>query len=62
LAEHIVEVEVVQPMLRKFAGGPSGLAEQPELLTEDDMSHIDFTCHPSEPLNILDDWRPGAWR
>jgi hypothetical protein len=58
LAEHIVQVEVVDPMLRKFAGGISGHAEEPEPLTEDDdMRRIDFACHPSEPLKILDDWR-----
>jgi hypothetical protein len=57
LAERIVEVEVVEPMLRKFAGRPSGRAEEPKPLTEDDdMRRVDFTCHSSEPLKILDDW------
>jgi DNA-directed RNA polymerase subunit RPC12/RpoP len=58
LAERIVQAEVVGPMLRKFAHGTSGQAEEPEPLTEgDDMRRIDFTCHPSEPLKVLDDWR-----
>jgi hypothetical protein len=58
LAEHIVQVEVVDPMLRKFTGGISAQAEDPEPLTEDDdMRRIDFACHPSEPLKLLDDWR-----
>ena len=57
MAEHVVQVEVVDPMLRKFAGGISGQAEPPGSLTEDDdMRRIDFACHPSEPLKILDEW------
>jgi DNA-directed RNA polymerase subunit RPC12/RpoP len=57
LAEHIVQVEVVDPMLRKFTGSISNQAGEPEPLTEDDdMRRIDFACHPSEPLKILDDW------
>jgi DNA-directed RNA polymerase subunit RPC12/RpoP len=57
LAEHIVQVEVVDPMLRKFTGGISNQTGEPESLTEDDdMRRIDFACHPSEPLKILDGW------
>lgn len=57
LAGRIVEVEVVDPMLRKFTGGTPGQAGEAEPLSEDDdMRRLDFACHPSEPLKILDDW------
>lgn len=73
LAQHIAETQVVEPMLRKFAdetargfrsagmtvrSAPRRQADEPEPLAEaDDMTRVDFTCHPSEPLKILDDWR-----
>ena len=76
LARHIAEVEVVEPMLRKFADDiagsfrssgitarstPAGPAEEPEPLTEnDDMIRVDFECHPSEPLKVADDWHLPA--
>ena len=77
-AQRIAEVEVVEPMLKKFAddiertfrsagmttrSAPSSQAEEPDPLTEnDDMSRVDFTCHPSELLKILDDWhQPVHW-
>ena len=61
LAEHIVQVEVVDPMLRKFTGDISGHAGEPGPLTEDDdMRRTNFTCHPLEPLKILDDWDQPA--
>lgn len=32
--------------------------EDPETLTEsNDMQRVDFDCHPSEPIKLLDDWR-----
>jgi hypothetical protein len=65
-------VEVAEPMLEGFAddiartfrsagmttrGAPSSRTDEPEPLTEDDdMIRVDFGCHPSEPLKILDDW------
>jgi hypothetical protein len=31
--------------------------DEPEALTEiDDMTRVDFDCHPSEPVKVLDDW------
>jgi hypothetical protein len=73
LAQKITETEVIEPMLRKFADDiartfrsagmtirstPGRQADEPELLTEaDDMTRVDFECHPSEPLKILDEWR-----
>lgn len=31
--------------------------EEPEPLTEgDDMTRVDFGCHPTEPVKVLDDW------
>jgi hypothetical protein len=72
LAGKIAEAEVVEPMLSKFAddiarsfqragmttrSAPRRQADEPEPLTEaDDMTRVDFACHPSEPLKILDDW------
>ena len=72
VARSLVEVEVVEPMLEKLADDiarsfksagmttrsvPSSRAAEPNPLTEDDdMTRVDFACHPSEPLKILDDW------
>jgi hypothetical protein len=28
----------------------------PELDEPDDMRRVDFTCHPTEPVKVLDDW------
>ncbi len=71
-ARGLVEVEVVEPMLEKFAddiartfksagmttrSASSSRAAEPDPLTEDDdMIRVDFACHQSEPLKILDDW------
>lgn len=31
--------------------------DEPDLLTEvEDMTRVDFTCHPTGPIKILDDW------
>ena len=72
LAQNIVETQVVGPMLKKFtddikrANRPGGMIrvkadyEQPgkldPLTEEDDMRRVEFSCHPSEPLKVLDDW------
>jgi len=70
LAENVMATEVVGPMLRDFtrdigrsSGGiinVSASHDEPEPLdplTEvDDMKRIDFECHPSEPVKVLDDW------
>ena len=62
LARNTVATEVVGPMLKKFAknikagiryDGPEKLDP---LIEVDDMSHVEFACHPSEPLKIYDDW------
>jgi len=68
-ARATVAKKVVGPMLERFGrrmqGGSSGLrievqltpaAEPPELTEDDDMRRIDFPCHPSEPLKVLDAW------
>jgi hypothetical protein len=32
--------------------------EDPEPLTEtDDMKRVDFDCHPTEPVKVLEDWQ-----
>jgi len=28
----------------------------PELEERDDMRRVDFSCHPSEPVKVLDGW------
>ena len=76
LAQNVVENEVVGPMLKKFADDVKGIGQAGGMisvdadyevpgrldpLTEvDDMTRVDFACHPSEPLKILDDWRKAA--
>ncbi len=52
--------DFVVPELKRFER--QGLqveinAPAPETLTEtDDMKRFDFTCHPEEPVKVLDDW------
>ena len=56
LAENIIATEVIGPMVSKLGTyrGPEKL----DPLTEvDDMTRIDFPCHPSEPLKVQGDWR-----
>lgn len=59
LAQNIVATEFIAPMVRKL-----GTYDEPERLdplTEaDDMTRVDFACHPSEPLKVLDDWRKAV--
>lgn len=69
LARNTVATEVVGPMLQDFARdlGRSSRGfkvkakfdppEKMDPLTEvDDMRRVDFECHPSEPIKVLDDW------
>jgi hypothetical protein len=43
-------------MLRIEASKPQ--IEAPEPMSEtDDMVRVDFSCHPSEPVKLLDDWK-----
>jgi hypothetical protein len=57
LAEHIVQVQVVDPMLSKFMGStPNQVGEPEPLIEDDDMRRVNFACHPSEPLKVLDGW------
>jgi hypothetical protein len=55
LAQNIVTREVIAPMVSRL-----GAYEKPgklDPLTEaDDMTLVEFPCHPSEPLKVLDDW------
>ena len=76
LAREITQAEVVEPMLSEFAddlartfrsagmttqSAPRRRLGEPEPLTEsDDMTRVDFACHPSEPLKVVDDWREPA--
>lgn len=38
----------------------TGSRDEPEemdpLVEEDDMRRVDFSCHPAEPVKVLDDW------
>jgi hypothetical protein len=72
LAQNIVETEVVGPMVKKFSndvkkifssGGMINASvsyDKPDkldpLIEADDMRRVEFGCHPSEPLKVLDDW------
>lgn len=33
------------------------IPDPPELTEDDDMRRVEFPCHPTEPLKVLDDWR-----
>ena len=64
--------DLVHPLLKDFKedvergirpGGPVSLKvtlsepKQPQPLTEpEDMRRVDFSCHPTEPVKVLDDW------
>ena len=66
LAQNTVATEVVGPILENFARDAKFKIkyDQPEKLdplTEvDDMMRVDFLCHPSEPLKILENWQQPA--
>ena len=60
---HQLEREIDR--LNRSSGGLIGIevrlerdepAPAPELHEPDDMRRIDFTCHPPEPVKVLDDW------
>jgi hypothetical protein len=34
--------------------------EPSELTEEDDMRRVDFSCHPGEPLKVLEHWTKPA--
>jgi len=62
--------EAVKPMLDDFGKSlerassshvritskPADRAEEPQLSESDDMRRVDFSCHPSEPVKVLDGW------
>jgi hypothetical protein len=66
--------EAVKPELEKFADSISQSSggflqvsaeitepDKPPALTEtDDMLRVDFDCHPSEPVKILDEWNEAV--
>ena len=70
LAKAILMQEVVEPELKKLDDAASRTSggfieirverdepEEPQPLTEaDDMRRVDFTCHSSEPVKVLDAW------
>jgi hypothetical protein len=56
--EAIGRREVVDPLLKKagFDIGGNVSAQPPELKEDDDMTRVDFACHPEEPVKVLDGW------
>lgn len=74
LARATVVQQVVDPMLddftRKLQSSGSGIfkmssshepsPEPPKLSEPDDMRRVDFPCHPTEPIKVLDDWTCSA--
>lgn len=72
LAQNILAVEVVDPMLNKFSQDIQRSfksnsmirstvrydhTERLDPLTEvDDMVRVSFTCHPTEPVKVSEDW------
>ena len=55
-AQNIVATQAIGPLVEKY-----GLRYQPpeklDPLTEvDDMTRVDFECHPGEPVKVLDGW------
>jgi hypothetical protein len=60
LAQNIVELEFIAPMVSKL-GTYQGPRKLDPLTEADDMILIAFSCHPSEPLKILDDWHKQVY-
>jgi hypothetical protein len=55
LAQNIVAREVIGPMVSKI--GHYEAPDDLDPLTEaDDMTLVAFSCHPSEPVKVLDNW------
>jgi hypothetical protein len=62
--------EVIRPEMDKLADAAAstsgdflqvsvevtGPEKAPPLTESDDMRRVDFTCHPGEPVKVLDDW------
>lgn len=76
LAENIFITEVVGPMLKQgpdemgtispgsdglmSAGAHTAPAKRDPLTEVDDMTRVDFGCHPSEPVKLIDTWSKPA--
>lgn len=73
-AEYQVYDTVVRPELDKLADATNGVSggfvdvsierndpQKPPALTEsNDMRRVDFDCHPSEPVKVVDEWKEPA--
>jgi len=69
-ATGVAQEQVVQPMMDDFAKSMKKLGggflsvdvkqtrppEAPALSEADDMRMVEFSCHPEEPIKVLDDW------
>jgi hypothetical protein len=57
LARNIVATQAIGPMLKDIRGltynPPDGLDPLTEI---DDMTRIEFICHPTEPVKVLEGW------
>jgi len=75
LAQNTVMRELVGPELEKMARDLRGASrgglisfdikyDRPRALDPfveaDDMRRVDFECHPTEPVKVLDDWRDAV--
>ena len=62
LARDTVARDIAGPMMEDFARKVGARfesdvpADPVELTEDDDMRRGDFTCHPGEPVKVLDDW------
>lgn len=59
LARNIVATQAIGPLVKKTLGTGARYQPPDELdpLTEvDDMTRVDFECHPTEPVKVLDAW------
>jgi hypothetical protein len=58
LAQNIVATQAIGPILEKFGDGLTYQApDELDPLTEvDDMTRVDFDCHPTEPVKVLERW------
>lgn len=59
-AQAVVAREFVEPELRRLGGQgfdvEINMPEVAELTEAEDMKRVDFSCHPNEPVKVLDDW------
>lgn len=40
----------------KITSAPAAREDEPQLTETDDMRRVDFDCHPTEPVKVLESW------